>query len=54
MHKRRTAVFMSLMLIAGAFKAQASDQNTLLVAPGDLLHIQVARMKTIGVPILKR
>jgi polysaccharide export outer membrane protein len=42
MQKRRTAVFMSLMLIAGAFKAQAADQNTLLIAPGDLLHIQVA------------
>jgi polysaccharide export outer membrane protein len=41
MHKRRAAVFMSLMLIA-VLKAPASDQNTLLIAPGDLLHIQVA------------
>lgn len=42
MHNSRGAVFMSLMLFAGGFKALAGDRNTLLIAPGDLLHIQVA------------
>lgn len=42
MHKRRAAVLMSLLFLAGDFAALAGDQNTLLIAPGDLLHIQVA------------
>jgi polysaccharide biosynthesis/export protein len=42
MHKRRAAVLMSLLFLAGDFAALAGDQNTLLIAPGDLLHIHVA------------
>jgi polysaccharide export outer membrane protein len=42
MHKRRVAGLISLLFVAGALSALAGDQNTLLIAPGDLLHIQVA------------
>jgi polysaccharide export outer membrane protein len=33
---------MALLFVAGSLNALAGDQNTLLIAPGDLLHIQVA------------
>jgi polysaccharide biosynthesis/export protein len=42
MHKHRVAGLMSLLLVAAPFGVLAADQNTLLIAPGDLLHIQVA------------
>jgi polysaccharide biosynthesis/export protein len=42
MHNCRVIALMSLLFIAGAFRAMAGDENTLLIAPGDLLHIQVA------------
>ena len=42
MHKRRVAGLMLLLFVAGVLNALAGDQNTLLIAPGDLLHIQVA------------
>ena len=42
MHKRRVAGAILLMFLARALSALASDQNTLLIAPGDLLHIRVA------------
>ena len=31
-----------MLFVAGSLNALAGDQNTLLIAPGDLLHIQVA------------
>lgn len=42
MHKWQAGILMSLLLFAGAPRAKASDGNTLLIAPGDLLHVQVA------------
>ncbi len=42
MRKRRVAGVISLLLLVGALHALAGDQNSLLIAPGDLLHIQVA------------
>lgn len=42
MHKRRVTGLVSLLFVAAPFGALAADQNTLLIAPGDLLHIQVA------------
>jgi polysaccharide export outer membrane protein len=41
MHKRLIATLTSLLLVAGAFSRQAGGQESLLIAPGDLLHIQV-------------
>lgn len=43
MSKHRVEGLMSLLLfVTGASSTLASDQNTLLIAPGDLLHVQVA------------
>ena len=42
MHKRRVAALMSLLFVARGFSPLAGGQETLLIAPGDLLHIQVA------------
>jgi polysaccharide biosynthesis/export protein len=42
MYKRRASLFLAFLFVAGAFRAIAGDQNTLLIAPGDLLHVQVA------------
>lgn len=42
MHKPRVIVLTSFLFLAAALGALASDQDTLLIAPGDLLHIQVA------------
>lgn len=42
MLRRRAASLMSLLFVASPFGVLAADQNTLLIAPGDLLHIQVA------------
>jgi polysaccharide biosynthesis/export protein len=42
MHNHRVAGLMALMFFAGTVSSLAGDQNTLLIAPGDLLHIQVA------------
>jgi polysaccharide export outer membrane protein len=42
MHKSHVSALISLLFFAGALKALAGDHNTLLIAPGDLLHIRVA------------
>ena len=42
MHRRRVSAILSLLVVAGAFSPVAGGQDTLLIAPGDLLHIQVA------------
>ena len=42
MRKRRVVDVISLLVLVGTLRALAADQNTLLIAPGDLLHIQVA------------
>jgi polysaccharide biosynthesis/export protein len=42
MHKCRLAGLTSLLFVAATLSALAADQDTLLIAPGDLLHIQVA------------
>ena len=42
MHKGRVVGVISLLFVAGSLSALAGDQNTLLIAPGDLLHIRVA------------
>jgi polysaccharide export outer membrane protein len=40
--KHQVALLMPFLFVAGALTAVAGDQNTLLIAPGDFLHIQVA------------
>ena len=42
MRKRRVAELLALLFVAGSLNGLAGDQNTLLIAPGDLVHIQVA------------
>jgi polysaccharide export outer membrane protein len=42
MRNRLAVTLTSLLFVAGAFSALAGGQDTLLIAPGDLLHIQVA------------
>jgi polysaccharide export outer membrane protein len=42
MHNCRASLLISLLFVAAPLSALAADQNTLLIAPGDLLHIQVA------------
>jgi polysaccharide export outer membrane protein len=42
MRKRRATDVLSLLLLVGTLHALADNQNSLLIAPGDLLHIQVA------------
>lgn len=42
MHKCRVAVATSLLCVAVSGAKLAGAQNTLLIAPGDVLHIQVA------------
>jgi polysaccharide export outer membrane protein len=42
MHRRRVSAVLSLLVLTGAFSPLAGGQDTLLIAPGDLLHIEVA------------
>jgi polysaccharide export outer membrane protein len=42
MHRHRVFAILSLLVVTGAFSHLAGGQETLLIAPGDLLHIQVA------------
>jgi len=42
MHRRQVSALLSLLAVIGAFSPLAGSQDTLLIAPGDLLHIQVA------------
>jgi polysaccharide export outer membrane protein len=42
MHRHRVFAILSLLVVTGAFSHLAGGQDTLLIAPGDLLHIQVA------------
>ena len=42
MYSRRLFSLFSLLVVCGGIAPVASGQNTLLIAPGDLLHIQVA------------
>jgi polysaccharide biosynthesis/export protein len=41
-HRHRVFAILSLLVVTGAFSHLAGGQDTLLIAPGDLLHIQVA------------
>jgi polysaccharide biosynthesis/export protein len=41
MYKRRVSALMSLLFVAGTLSPLARGQDTLLISPGDLLHIQV-------------
>lgn len=42
MYKLRIVALIALLPVPGAFSTTAAGQDTLLIAPGDLLHIQVA------------
>lgn len=42
MRRHQVFAILSLLVVTGAFNPLAGGQDTLLIAPGDLLHIQVA------------
>ena len=42
MRKPRISALMSLLFVAGTFSPLARAQESLLISPGDLLHVQVA------------
>src|ERR1700683_2774560 len=42
MHRSRLFAILSLLVVTGAFGPLSRGQDSLLIAPGDLLHIQVA------------